>query len=141
VVAIIRLHIAWERSWVQYATTNKKKTMMSRSRASWQYTYIISDDRIVVISGEEQGSRGTTGGAEFLKSGGVVGWNVSFLATWPGNNNIHSLYTVINTQRGCHTLKLKFWTTTQIGSARGFRTEPGLTHSHDTLLAGRFWHC
>ena len=56
-------------------------------------------------------------GAEFLKSGGVVGWNVSYLllatfhhiATY---NNIvvfdyfiHSLYTVINTQRGCHTLK------------------------------------
>ena len=54
---------------------------MSRYRASLQYicvVYIISGNRI--LSGEEQGSRGATGGAEFLKSGGVVGWNVSYLA-------------------------------------------------------------
>ena len=31
-----------------------------------------------MLSGEEQGSRGAAGGAEFLKSGDVVGWNVSF---------------------------------------------------------------
>ena len=42
------------------------------------YTYIISGNRI--LSGEEQGSRGAAGGAEFLKSGGVLGWNVSYLA-------------------------------------------------------------
>jgi len=41
------------------------------------YTYIISGNRI--LSGEEQGSLGAARGAEFLKSGGVVGWNVSFL--------------------------------------------------------------
>jgi len=44
------------------------------------YTYIISGNR--TLSGEEQGSRGAAGGAEFLKSGGAVGWNVSFLAMW-----------------------------------------------------------
>ena len=35
------------------------------------YAYIISGNRI--LSGEEHGSRGAAGGAEFLKSGGVVG--------------------------------------------------------------------
>ena len=40
--------------------------------------YIISGNRI--LSGEEHGSHGVAGGAEFLKSGGVVGWNVSYLA-------------------------------------------------------------
>ena len=40
--------------------------------------YIISGNRI--LSSDEQGSRGAAGGAEFLKSGGVVGWNVSYLA-------------------------------------------------------------
>jgi len=31
-------------------------------------------------------SRGAAGGAEFLKSGGVVGWDVSYLAMWPGES-------------------------------------------------------
>ena len=58
----------------------KQKTMMSRSRASLQYicVYKISGNRI--LSGEEHGSSGAAGCAEFLKSGGVVGWNVSYLA-------------------------------------------------------------
>jgi len=71
VVAIIRLYIAWERSWVQYATTNQKnKKLWCRDLEHLDsiYTYIISGNRI--LSGE-QGSRGAAGGAEFLKSGGV----------------------------------------------------------------------
>ena len=39
-----------------------------------------------MLYGEEHGSRGAAGGAEFLKSGGVVGWNVSYLAIWPGES-------------------------------------------------------
>ena len=58
IVAIIRLYIAWERSWIQYATTNQKpqkpkklktkeqktkqKTMMSRSQASLQYICVYN---------------------------------------------------------------------------------------------------
>ena len=45
---------------------------------------IISGNRI--LSGEERGSRGAAGGAEFLKSGGVAGWNVSYLAMRPGES-------------------------------------------------------
>jgi len=100
VVAIIRLYIAWGRSWVQYATTNKKNQKTKKKQKTKKqnkklwcrdlehldsiYTYIISGNRI--LSGEEQGSRGAAGGAEFLKAGGVVGWNVSFLAMWPGES-------------------------------------------------------
>jgi len=95
------------------------KTMMSRSRASLQY--IISGNRI--LSGEEHGSSGAAGGAEFLKSSGVVGWNVSYLAMWPGESVLSQgecllcmmwclasplFIHCINTQRGCHTLKLEF---------------------------------
>ena len=50
--------------------------MMSRSRASEQdiYTYQVIGYYLVM-------NKGPWGGrfAEFLKSGGVVGWNVSFL--------------------------------------------------------------
>ena len=85
VVAIIRLYIAWERSWVQYATTSqrkqknqknqntknqktqnqKTKNTKPKNRKLWCrdlehlysiYTYIISGNRI--LSGGEQGSRG-----------------------------------------------------------------------------------
>ena len=48
------------------------------------YAYIITGNHI--LSGEEHGSSGAAVGAEFLKSGGVVGWNVSYLAMWPGES-------------------------------------------------------
>jgi len=79
-VAIIRLYIAWERGWVQYATKNKKKPKQKKlwcrdlEHLDSVYTYTVSGNRI--LSGEEQGSRGAAEGAEFLKSGGVVGWKI-----------------------------------------------------------------
>jgi len=73
-VAIIRLYIAWERSWVQYATTNQKnqkpKTKIKTNQKLWCrdlehldsiYTYIMSGN--LILSGEEQGSCGAAGGA------------------------------------------------------------------------------
>ena len=76
-VAIVRLYIAWERSWVQYATkkqktktkkqTNKKnKEPKTKNRKLWcrdlehrdgVYTYIISGNRILYTYIHCQGAR------------------------------------------------------------------------------------
>jgi len=63
-------------------TKNKTKNLWCRDLRHLYsiYAYIISGNRI--LSAEEHGSSGAAGGAEFLKSGGVVGWNVSYLAMW-----------------------------------------------------------
>ena len=59
-VVIIRLYIAWERSWLQYATTNQKKNpenQKNQNRKLWcrnlehldsVYTYIISGNRVTL---------------------------------------------------------------------------------------------
>jgi len=100
VVAIIRLYIAWERSWVQYAKTNqinkiKKNYDVEISSILTVYTHIQYQVIVyyLVMNKGPWGGRG----AEFLKSGGVVGWNVSFLLSgnvtrWACSLKLESLF-------------------------------------------------
>jgi len=58
---------------------------MSRSRASLEFICVYNIGNRV-LSGEGYVSRGAAEGAEILKSVGVVGWDVSYLAMWPGES-------------------------------------------------------
>jgi len=90
---------------MQQQSKSKNHKKLKKQKKLWRrdlghlysiYAYIISGNRI--LSGEKHGSSGAAGGAEFLKSGGVVVLNVSYLAMWPGES--------VLSQRGCHNLKL-----------------------------------